>query len=93
MECAMAPVQSSSRGPSLNPPPEAVFWTVAQVCERTQLSRPSVVALITSGQLRARKFGRHWRISAASVRDLSNNTSDAAQFEGGLPATGKDSTR
>jgi excisionase family DNA binding protein len=67
----MARVHPPSRGPSLDPPPEAVFWTVAQTCKRTQLSRPAVVALIKSGRLTAIKAGRHWRISAASVDRLS----------------------
>jgi excisionase family DNA binding protein len=70
----MAQLQRSSRGPSLSPPPEAVFLTVAQVCERMQLSRPSVVALITSGQLTAIKVGRHWRISTVSVERLTTST-------------------
>jgi len=60
-----------ARGPSLSPPPGAVFLTVAQVCERMQLSRPSVIALIKSRQLSAIKVGRHWRISAASFDRLA----------------------
>ena len=44
--------------------------TFAQVCERLQLSRPSVIALIKSGQLTAIKVGRHWRISSISVDRL-----------------------
>ena len=78
MECAMPTVRPPSRGPSLCPPAEAVFLTVAQVCERMQLSRPSVVALITNGQLAAIKVGRHWRISATSVDRLSGGSDAGA---------------
>lgn len=72
------PVQPPARGPSLSPPERAVFLTVAQACERMQLSRPSVVALIKSGQLRAIKVGRHWRISAASLQQLAGDDGSEA---------------
>jgi len=72
MECAMARVKRPSRGPSLTSPPGALFLTIAQVCERMQLSRPTVVGLIHEGQLKAVKVGRHWRISTASVESLTD---------------------
>jgi excisionase family DNA binding protein len=68
----MSTDSASSRGPSLDPPSSAVFLTLAQVCERMQLSRPSVIGLITDGTLAAIKVGRHWRISSASVDDLAD---------------------
>ena len=47
-----------------------VALTVDQVCQRLQLSRPSVMALIQSGRLHAIKVGRTWRISEQSLERL-----------------------
>jgi len=69
----MSTQAASNRGPSLYPPPVAVFLTVAQVCERMQLSRPSVIGLIKDRTLTAIKVGRHWRISASSVDSLASD--------------------
>jgi excisionase family DNA binding protein len=44
--------------------------TVAQVCQRLQLSRPSVMALIHSGRLHAIQVGRSWRVSEKSLERL-----------------------
>lgn len=66
----MAQDPSPRRGPALDAPPDAIWVTIAQTCHKTQLSRPSVVALIASGQLAAIRVGRHWRISAASLDAL-----------------------
>ncbi len=66
---------SPTRGPSLDPPSEAVFLTLPQVCHLMQLSRAAVVKLIECGQLAAIKTGdgphAHWRIGAASVHRLA----------------------
>jgi excisionase family DNA binding protein len=67
----MVAVRKTRRGPSLAPPPEAIFLTLPQVCRRMQLSRPAVVKLIEGGRLAAIKAGRHWRISAESVEHLA----------------------
>lgn len=44
--------------------------TVAQVCQRLKLSRPSVMSLIHTGRLHAIKVGRTWRISEQSIERL-----------------------
>ena len=69
----MSTEYASNRGPSLEPPPAAVFLTVAQVCERMQLSRPSVIGLLRDRTLTGIKVGRHWRISASSVNALASH--------------------
>jgi len=70
----MSIAPGSRRGPSLTPPPDALALSVDQVCARLQLSRPSVVHLITSGRLFAIKVGRSWRISATSLDRLLGET-------------------
>jgi len=52
------------------PAVSVVALTVNQVCQRLQLSRPSVMALIHSGRLHAIKVGRTWRISEQSLERL-----------------------
>jgi len=62
------PISLSGDLPSL--PPSARAFTLDQVCEALQLSRPSVVGLIEAGRLDAIKVGRTWRISALSLTRL-----------------------
>jgi excisionase family DNA binding protein len=57
----------------------AVALTVDQVCQRLQLSRPSVMALIHDGRLHAIKVGRTWRVSDKSLERLLTPPSDGDQ--------------
>lgn len=47
-----------------------IALTVNQVCQRLQLSRPSVMMLIQTGRLYAIKVGRTWRVSELSLERL-----------------------
>jgi excisionase family DNA binding protein len=58
----------SPRGPSVEPPADAVFLTLDQVCRLTQLSRPSVIELVRKRRLAGFKVGRHWRIGSSSLQ-------------------------
>jgi excisionase family DNA binding protein len=57
----------TSRGPSLEPPPNAVLLTVAQVCLRLQISRPTLYGLLRSGQLKSLTIGRARRVPIAAL--------------------------
>lgn len=72
----MSPIHPSSGSVSL-PPSDARALTLDQVCYLTQLSRPSVVRLITEKRLHAIKVGRSWRISAVSLAALLDGESSA----------------
>lgn len=41
--------------------------TIYEVCERLQLSRPTVTGLIKSGKLRCIRFGRAYRIPTQAL--------------------------
>ena len=60
----------SDRDSDSRRPYPVVALTVDQVCRRLQISRPSVIALITSKRLFAIKVGRSWRISQQSLDRL-----------------------
>ncbi len=47
------------------PVPEPHF-TVLQIAGATQFSTAAVVKMIEAGELRGRKFGKEWRVSASS---------------------------
>lgn len=49
-------------GPSLEPPEGVLLLTVAQVCERLQISRPTFYGLIHSGRLKSLTIGRARRV-------------------------------
>jgi excisionase family DNA binding protein len=50
--------------------PGAVLLTVAQVCERLQISRPTFYGLLESGQLRSLTIGRARRVVLADLEAL-----------------------
>jgi excisionase family DNA binding protein len=54
-------------GPSLEPPEGALLLTVAQVCERLQISRPTFYGLLRSGRLKSLTIGRARRVPLAAL--------------------------
>ena len=45
-----------------------VFLDVQMVCCILRCSRPLVLRMISSGEIRARKFGREWRIPKEAIK-------------------------
>lgn len=45
-------------------------YTLAEACEKLQLSTTTAVRLIKEGKLRAFKSGHGWRISRAALNDF-----------------------
>jgi excisionase family DNA binding protein len=66
------PVTKSGEEPEPAVTDHVIVLTLNQVCTTLQLSRPSVVRLIESGQLRAVKVGRKWLVSISSVQRFIN---------------------
>jgi excisionase family DNA binding protein len=62
------PLNHSGEEPESVVPDHVIALSLNQACARLQLSRPNVVRLIKTGQLRAVKVGRKWLVSVASIR-------------------------
>jgi excisionase family DNA binding protein len=77
----------SNRGPSLDPPAEALLLTVAQVCARLQISRPTFYGLLHSGRLKSLTIGRARRVPLAALEAFI----EEATREGSPGATGEPS--
>jgi excisionase family DNA binding protein len=56
-----------NQGPSLEPPEGVLLLTVAQVCERLQISRPTFYGLLRSGRLKSLTIGRARRVPLAAL--------------------------
>ena len=72
-------MHKNSRRSAAQIPIDAVLLTLDQACARTQLSRPTVVALIHSGRLKGVKVGSTWRISATSIDALTDCATDGGE--------------
>ncbi len=48
---------------------EGYFITVKEFCERMKVSTSTVYRMIKAGQIPAKKFGRHWKISESVFDD------------------------
>lgn len=48
------------------------LMTIQQVCAALCLSRYTVYALIRTGQLKAKKVGRDWRITQENLAEFIN---------------------
>jgi excisionase family DNA binding protein len=53
--------------PPHQPPPGALLLTVAQVCKRLQISRPTFYGLLRSGRLKSLTIGRARRVPLAAL--------------------------
>jgi excisionase family DNA binding protein len=59
-------------------PTNALLLTVAQVCERLQISRPTFYGLLRSGRLKSLTIGRARRVPLAALEAFIEEATRAA---------------
>ena len=67
----------------------AKWYTAEELAENLKLSPQTIRAWITSGKVKATKFGRAWRITEAEVTRI---TQEGIADDGAVDAPGKDNT-